>query len=231
MATPQFITIRGSSGLTDKPYYIGLVQHEGTMTKPESYAYAASKIGYQPTAVSAAFLALAKALKVNADRGNISQLEGIASFRNMPKGSFDNITGPWVRGRNVLVVNVTTLDPFKSALAGVVPVNRTEGANPSISTVFDETTEVYGVITGTDTISVAGVDLAPDTTKDDEYVALVDQTGVETKAVISSSTLTNVRFAMAVAPAPGEYTLKIYTRSGLGEDFGVRVATRKVTVE
>ena len=28
----------------------------------------------------------------------------------------------------------------------------------------------------------------------------------------------------------GQYTLKVYTRSGLGDQFGVTVATRKVTV-
>ena len=33
----------------------------------------------------------------------------------------------------------------------------------------------------------------------------------------------------AALPA-GEYTLKVYTRSGMGEAFGVHVATRKVTV-
>jgi hypothetical protein len=28
-----------------------------------------------------------------------------------------------------------------------------------------------------------------------------------------------------------EYTLKVYTRSGLGDEFGVHVAARKITVE
>lgn len=29
---------------------------------------------------------------------------------------------------------------------------------------------------------------------------------------------------------PGAYTLKVYTRSGFGDEFGVKVATRKVCV-
>ena len=33
-----------------------------------------------------------------------------------------------------------------------------------------------------------------------------------------------------IALEPGEYTLKVCTRSGMGEGFGVRSATRKVTV-
>ena len=35
--------------------------------------------------------------------------------------------------------------------------------------------------------------------------------------------------AFTAAPA-GEYTLKVYTRSGLGDACGVKVAARKVTV-
>ena len=29
----------------------------------------------------------------------------------------------------------------------------------------------------------------------------------------------------------GDYVLKVYTRSGLGDEFGVHVASRKVVVE
>ena len=44
------------------------------------------------------------------------------------------------------------------------------------------------------------------------------------------SDLQNVK-AHLEAPLPaGEYTLKVYTRSGLGDQFGVTVATRKVVV-
>ena len=143
---------------------------------------------------------------------------------------FDGLTGPWVKGRNVLMVNAVEMEPFKTILVGVVPSNNTEGAKPAINTVLDETTLVYDVITGTDVFSIAGSDLAPDTTKDDEYVALVDAHGVETKAEITFSDVQNVKAHLASALLAGEYTLKVYTRSGLGDQFGVRVATRKVQV-
>ena len=86
------------------------------------------------------------------------------------------------------------------------------------------------MITGTDTFSIAGSDLAPDATMDDEYVALVDAHGVETKAEITFSDLQNVKARLEAALPEGEYTLKVYTRSGLGEEYGVHVATRKVAV-
>ena len=128
------------------------------------------------------------------------------------------------------MVNAVEMDPFKTVLAAILPVNKTEGAKPAINTVLDETTLVYDVITGTDVFSIAGADLAPDPTKDDEYVALADARGLETKAEITFSDLQNVK-AHLESPLPaGEYTLKVYTRSGLGDQFGVHVAARKVVV-
>ena len=40
----------------------------------------------------------------------------------------------------------------------------------------------------------------------------------------------NVKAKLAAALEPGEYMLKVYTRSGMGEEFGVKCATRKVTI-
>ena len=146
------------------------------------------------------------------------------------KGAFETVHGPWRPGVNMLVVNAFELAPFKSALSGFVPVNRTEGAKPVINTVFDETTRVYDEITGTDLFSIAGNDLAPDANAEDEYVALVNAQGVETKCEIEFSDVQNVKARLAAALPAGQYTLKVYTRSGFGGEFGVHVATRKVMV-
>ena len=40
----------------------------------------------------------------------------------------------------------------------------------------------------------------------------------------------NRRNRFAAALPAGQDTLKVYTRSGFGDQFGVRVATRKVSV-
>ena len=79
-------------------------------------------------------------------------------------------------------------------------------------------------------VVIVELDLAPDVTKEDEYVALVSAQGVETKCEITFSDLQNVKAQLAAALEPGDYTLRVYTRSGLGERFGVHVAKRKVTV-
>ena len=229
--TVKFITVKGSENLGRSPFYVGLVQHDRTMSRRETYEYLAERTGYKATAIRAVFMALAEFIRENQRKGNITFLDGVASIRNYVRGAFDGLAGPWVKGRNVLMVNAVEMEPFKTLLAAIVPVNNTEGAKPTINTVLDETTLVYDVITGTDTFSIAGTDLAPDTTKEDEYVALVDAHGIETKAEITFSDLQNVKARLASSLLAGEYTLKVYTRSGLGDQFGVHVATLKVVVE
>ena len=61
-------------------------------------------------------------------------------------------------------------------------------------------------------------------------MALVSAQGVETKAEIEFSDVQNVKAHLASALPAGQYTLKVYTRSGFGDQFGVKFATRRVTV-
>ena len=228
--TVKFATVKGSNMLTSKPYYVGIPQHERTMTKKETYAYCADRIGYKPTQIRAVFMALRQYLSENANRGNVTYMDGIASIRNYVKGAFEGLGGPWVKGKNYLLVQAVEMDPFKSLLGDIVPVNDTEGANPRINTVLDDVTLEYDVIVGTNVFSIAGSDLAPDAAKDDEYVAIVDDKGVETKAEITYSDLQNVKAAFETAPKPGNYTLTVHTRCGMGDEFGVKKATRRVVV-
>lgn len=230
MAQIKFITSKGSSSLTTSPFYVGTPQHERTMSVKESYDYLAEQTGYKPTAIRAAFMAFKDFVRENNGVGNITCLDGVASIRNTCRGHFASMSGPWTKVKNYIALGAVSLDPFKSALSDIIPTNRTEGANPAISTVLDETTGVYDVITGTDVFSIAGTDLGPDTAKADEYVAFVSKTGVETKCAITLSTLGNVKAKLNSALAAGEYTLCVYTRSGLGDEFGVKCAKRKVEI-
>ena len=226
----KFITMKGASNIAAAPFYVGFVQHDRTMSRRETYEYCAERTGFKAAAIRAVFMALAEFIRENQRKGNITYLDGIASIRNYVKGSFAGLAGPWVKGVNYLSVQAVEMEPFKTLLAAILPVNNSEGAKPAINTVLDETTLVYDVITGTDVFSIAGSDLAPDATKDDEYVALVSAQGVETKAEMTFSDLQNVKAKLASALPAGEYTLKVYTRSGMGEAFGVKTATRRVAV-
>lgn len=226
----KFVTQKGSSSLTTDPFYVGLVQHERTMSKAETYEYLAEKLGFTKTAIRAAFLAFKKYIRDNADRGNATNMSDVATFRTTCKGAFATLSGPWVKGINWLQLNAVPLMSFKNTLAGIIPTNKTEGAKPTIDTVLDETTGIYDVITGTDPFTVAGSDLGPDMNAEDEYVCIADATGAETKAAITSSSLQSVSASFATAPTAGTYTLIVYTRSGLGSEFGIKKATRKITI-
>ena len=230
MAKIKFITVKGQGNLAQEPFYVGIPQHERSLSLREAYELCAEHTGYRATAVRAVFKALAEFVRSNQALGNITYIDGVASVRNYVRGAFEGLSGPWVKGVNLLVVNAVEMDPFKSLLAGIVPANNTEGAKPAINTVLDEATREYDVITGTDLFSIAGSDLAPDAEKDDEYVALVSQDGAETRAAIEFSDLQNVKARLASALPAGEYTLKVHTRSGLGDQYGVHVAKRKVMV-
>ena len=108
-------------------------------------------------------------------------------------------------------------------------VFRVAGFNMVLS---DEGAMEYGQITIGAPFSIAGADLGPDMEKTDEYVALLDGKGeVVAKAEISYSDLQNVKGVFeGVEVEAGEYTLAVFTRSGMGEEYGVKKATRKVTV-
>ena len=167
----KFITVKGQGSIANAPFYVGFVQHDRTMSRRETYEFCAERTGFKAAAIRAVFMALAEFIRENQRKGNITYLDGIASIRNYVKGAFEGLAGPWVKGVNYLSVQAVEMDPFKTLLAAILPVNNSEGAKPAINTVLDETTLVYDVITGTDVFSIAGADLAPDATKDDEYVA------------------------------------------------------------
>lgn len=231
MANVKFITIKGATTISATPFYVGIVQHDRTMTKKETYAHLAEALGYTEANVKGVFLGLKKFLQTNADKGNITQVDGVVSVRNLVKGSFAGSKGPWVKGKNYLIVSALELDPFKSTMEGVIPSNRTDGAKPAISSVLDNETGIYDLIAGTDEFTIAGVDLGPDCEKSDEYVALIDKDGaIAAKAEVVYSSLQLVRCQLATPIQAGAYTLAVFTRSGMGEAYGVKSATRKITV-
>ena len=58
MAAEKFITIKGSGSLTARPFYIGIVQHDRTMTKKETYAFLAGVLGYTEANIKGVFMGL-----------------------------------------------------------------------------------------------------------------------------------------------------------------------------
>ena len=48
--TVKFITVKGSDRLARSPFYMGVVQHDRTMSRHETYEYLAERTGYKATA-------------------------------------------------------------------------------------------------------------------------------------------------------------------------------------
>ena len=76
MTEPRFITTKGSTSLTDKPYYIGFVQHDSVMTKKETYEFLAERLAFSEANICATFRALAAALEINATKEVITFFDG-----------------------------------------------------------------------------------------------------------------------------------------------------------
>ena len=129
--TVKYATVMGNSTLASKPFYVGIPQHERTMTKKETYAYCAERTGYKPTQVRAVFMALRQYLKENANRGNVTYIDGVASIRHYVKGAFEGLGGPWVKGKNYLLVQAVEMDPFKSLLGDIIPANGSRARPPT----------------------------------------------------------------------------------------------------
>ena len=212
--------------------YAAGVQHNATLNADESATAIAAYLKVTPAQFKAAWRALAGSLKRNAKLGNQSTVDGAFRVANMVKGWFSTLTSPWDKTRNFLQVNAVSLDPLKSIVAGADVVNKTEGAKPSIDSVLDTLTGKYDEIKIGDPLYVAGKDIAIDTSKSDEFVALKNKkTGTVIKGAVSRSDNQTIDCTFTGETVePGEYLFVIQTRSGLGEDFGVATATRLVKV-
>ena len=229
-ASTKYITVPVSSDIASSPAWYGLVQHTRTLSKNETYAHLNEKLGFTAANIKAGFLGLKRYIQQNASRGGVTFLDGVASIRNFAKGPFSGSNGPWVPGKNLILVSAVELDPFKSTLAGVIPANSVAGVKPTITSVLDNATGIYDVIAGTDDFTIAGTELGPDADRADEYVAIIAKDGTLTKATVTSSSLQVVKAKFALAPAAGEYTLVVCTRSGYGEGTSLKSATRKITI-
>ena len=217
-------TIAGSSG------YRPIPRIERILSVKESMEYAANKTGYSAAKTRAAFMALAEVVKENAAMGVITSLASLGSFRNFVSGAFATMSGPWVKGQNMIITRCIVADEFKKTLEGIATENVLDaGVNPIIKTILDIATGVYGQITSRANFSVAGSDLAPDPEADDEGVWLVTSEGVLKSCEIITSELGQVIAKSDEVLTPGEYTLRIRTRAGFA-DGDIFEVNRKVDV-
>lgn len=230
-ANARFATVKGQSEtFGTAPFYVGIIQCERVASSRETLAILSERTGFEVAKIRSLFLALAKIIRAYAGKGVFVTLDGVTAFRILCKGGFQNVTGPWVKGVNVLQIASCELNPFKSVLADLTPSNVTEGLKPVINTVMDLVTKEYDVIAGTNEFSVDGYNLALDEAREDEFVGIRAADGTFTKAEVTYSDLGQTKAKFTEAPEAGTYTLVVATRCGLGTEFGVVTVERKVSV-
>ena len=144
-------------------------------------------------------------------------------------------------GTGCIGVSLAKLDGARVAFADVSPdalaLAQRNAARNGVDGIFYESDlfthvpGVYDLIAGTDEFTIAGVDLGPDSEKSDEYVAFIGEDGsLVAKAEIVYSSLQLVRCQLSAPIMAGSYTLAVFTRSGMGAAYGVKSATRKISV-
>ena len=228
----KFKTAKGSTTMSEEPFCTGRIQNERIMPKRETYAFLVDEVGGKKADHAAAWKGLAKAIMLNSEMGNAARVDGLGTFRNTCKGAFEGSSGPWVKGRNLILIACNELNEFKNALRDVVPVNNTQGDRPSITSVLNLALDEYDQIRVGDEMSMAGTNLAPDTEKPDEFVALYKGDSLVVKATVTKSELNTVEFKFeGVTLEVGDYKVVIFTRCGdAGEDVAVKSASRIVKV-
>ena len=155
-------------------------------------------------------------------------------LRPVVRGSFPTKDAPWDPERNEVVAVAITLGNTRNCIpAGTRFVNSDTKPEPVIHSIVDKDHDEENVLYVDGTVYVQGKNLAPDTSHTDEGVFLLDPTTKEvvaTGAVVKSDQqLVNVTFEEW--PEPGDYLLRLATRSGWTTDYSLSSVTKPVTVK
>ena len=223
---------RVSDALTDKPLYCAHVQTNGTIGRDELAERLAARTK-QDVSLWKYFLdALSEEMQSQLLAGyriNLGQLLTGFTIR----GSFMNEDDQFDPERHRLIATVRTLDPLKSALAGVLPENIVLGLTCIVASVMDSLTKRISVITGSNRVLIQGQRLGISSENPDEGVWLADSKTGETvaKATVERSDSQTIDCFFAEPPAPGIYTLVVSCRNGERETVKPAVArVKNVTV-
>ena len=231
-STHKFKLRKGSNTLSEKDFCVASIQNNRILSKRETYAYLTEEVGGKRADHAAAWKAIMSEIVANGAIGNATRIDGLGVFRNTVKGGFPTSVGPWTKGRNLILIECSELAEFRNALEGIVPVNNTQGDKPTIKSILNTDLEEYDVVRVGDILSMAGTNLAPDTERDDEFVAIFKGDELVKKATIVKSELNTVEFKIeGVTLEPGDYRIGIYTRCGdSSEDVSVKSTFRTVKV-
>jgi len=225
MVDPKFTTVGTSLG-----GYRGVMQHEAIYDQKKTLDILAENTAYNKSDIKAVLVAFGKVLKRKLQACQaVAVPNGMRVYQTV-RGGFLSSVGPWVKGKNYIAVNALSVEPIRSVDAALRPTNNTQGAKPVIDTIACN--GLYNTVISGQVVTITGKNLLPDTTTTDEFVAIYKTDGTLVKKGVISNTsliLVDATFDLTGVEA-GTYVLAVYTRSGMGEEYGVAKATRTITV-
>jgi len=151
------------------------------------------------------------------------------------QGGFPTKDSGWDTNRNTLVPNLHAKGNLAKCTSGIVCENVTACATVIIKSVVDTVHKTESeIMTGSNVvIYVAGTGLLTSTDPasgegvwfEDYATGIVAATGT-----VTGSMATTLDATFATMPEPGTYWFVVASRGGLGEEYGIVQAKRKVTV-
>ena len=216
----------------EKARYRLAVRQNGQIGEKTFKKRVAKRCGYDESVVGCVMDGCGGQMGEELANGNRVDIGWLHAF-NVCRGSAASSREPWNPSKNRLVAAFYAKGVLKDCLDDVEMVNVTEGPSVVIQHVADTVAVIDGTITGTTDVLVratgSGLDVDPDSPE--EGIWLEDSKGVVAAvATVVESTNIDVSFRFATLPADGTYTLVIASRNGMGEDFGVAMGRRKVSV-
>lgn len=173
------------------------------------------------------------AKKIAADAVRINT--GTVAIYPMIDGSFDSEDAAFDPERNSLYVGATLSQSLRDRVAGIVPDSTGEdvGATVKMDRIYDLTSKMRSVITGTDSFRISGRNLTvPDA--EDESLALYAKDGVTkvtdiTVTETDGGQLITCQLSAAVGVPKGTYKVRLASH-GLDPTDPLTVATLTVTL-
>ena len=152
------------------------------------------------------------------------------SYYPVIAGAFAHPDSEFTPGVNRVEVVAIPRGELKNCLTDVKPVNLVKPPAPTIQSIMDLVTGAEWTLTQGNAIGVAGRNLAPDSSREDEKVWLEKDGEKVTEGTIVSSDLQIVNVTLSLWPTPGEYDLCLSTRSGLPAEYTLVTVKKAVTV-
>lgn len=229
----KFKTVLSSLKKGEKPCYRAIPVTNGSTDLDALAQRASARVGMDVALVKCIAELFLERVEAALCAGRRLEVEGLFSGMLAIQGVFDAANSPWERSKHRLVPRFNAKGDMKSALAGAVGVNITEGNRCRITSVLDSVAKTEGVISGEEDVEVyaAGGTFLVDTSAEDEGVWLEDANGeVVAFGIVTASTATTLDATFATLPESGAYKFVVATRGGLGKGYGVSIARRNVTV-